>query len=450
MWITRRQKLATALTGAAVLLVVAAAVWLPACKRRPFTAPGPVKLPDILLVTIDTLRADHSSAYGYAVPTMPSLERLARRGTLFERVYAPTATTSPSHAALMTGRYPRTLGVMKNGHKLAGRFTTLAEALAGAGYQTAAFVSSIPVRARFGFDQGFEHYDDLFTVEGRSLGRPEGGRLDRRAEHTTEAVARWMAGRHDPRPLFVWVHYVDPHAPYEAPVAFAAEWPEGTSGRVKAYDGEIRFADSQLGRLVYIFERAAPAAGTVVAVTSDHGEGLGQHGWMFHGINLYEEAVRIPLVMSWPGKIEAGARIPAAAELTDVAATILRLVGLEVPGSFGGRDLFGQLPAGPVYLERRRYRSSEVYGVPVAGPMHAVIDGTTKFIVAPEEDRRELYDLSADPGETRNLADTDSARATRLAGRLQAWVGANPEVRPDRPNVPDGLGQRLRALGYVD
>ncbi|MFP6608764.1 MAG: sulfatase [Deltaproteobacteria bacterium] len=444
----QKRKKSAVIAAMAVLAVSAVAVLLPACSQR---SAGPGELPDILLVTIDTLRADHSSAYGYGVPTMPVLERLARRGTLFERVYAPTATTSPSHAALLTGRYPRTLGVTKNGQRLRDNFTTLAEALGREGYQTAAFVSSIPLRARFGFDQGFQHYDDQFTVAGRSLGRPEGGRLDRRADHTTQAVAEWMAGRHDPRPLFVWVHYVDPHAPYQAPVAFAARWPDTASPRVQAYDGEVRFADSNLGRLVYVFERAAPKAGTLVVVTSDHGEGLGQHGWMYHGINLYEEAVRVPLVFSWPGKVAEGSRRTATAELTDVATTIFGLLGLNTPSPFDGRDLMSAYQPRPVYLERRRYRSSEVYGVPVAGPMHAVIDGDRKFIVAPDEGRRELYDLAADPHETRDLAaGTDPGRAETLAGMIAAWTRANPEARPTREVAADGLRRRLEALGYVD
>ena len=432
------------------MLLLAAVAAFSACELGTPSAPSPVSLPDVLLVTIDTLRADHSSAYGYVVPTMPSLERLARRGTLFERVYAPTATTSPSHAALMTGRYPRTLGVMKNGHKLAGRFTTLAEVLGEAGYQTAAFVSSIPLRAKFGFDQGFEHYDDLFTVEGRSLGRPDGGRLDRRAERTTEAVSKWMADRHDPRPLFVWVHYVDPHAPYQAPTGFEADWPAATTQRIKAYDGEIRFADSQLGRLAYVFERSGPKAGTLTVVTSDHGEGLGQHGWMFHGLNLYEEAVRIPLVVAWSGKVEAGVRVAGSAELMDVSTSILGLLGVEAPPSFVGRDLFSDPQPRPVYLERRPYRASEVYGVAVAGQMHAVVDGDSKLVLSPDEDRRELYDLSSDPGETLNMAGRSAERAARLAGLLGVWAGDNPAQAPLRAEPGEGLRKRLESLGYVD
>ncbi len=408
--------------------------------------------PNVLVVTIDTLRADRCSAYGHSVATTPVLTRLADHGTLFRRAYSPTSTTAPSHAALMTSRHPRTLGVLKNGQPIVDEETTLAEVFHDAGYATAAFTSSLPVKARYGFGQGFEHYDDEFTTETASLGRQKSPKAhDRRAEFTVTAVKAWLAGRSDSRPLFVWVHLVDPHAPYRSPEPFDGDWPRRAGRMRKRYDAEVRYADRNLGEILEAFERAEAGAGTIVAVTSDHGEGLGDHNWMSHGINLYEEAVRVPLVVSAPGRVDERAVAEEPVQLMDVAPTLVELAGIDVPAAFHGVDLFGPRdPERPVYLQRRSYKSKKQRKRKIAGAMTAVVRGDSKLINAPEEKGLELYDLARDRQERRNLAVSRPRVAERLVEEMEDWAYDYP--MPDREEVKlskDEL-KALRALGYVD
>ena len=412
--------------------------------------------PNVLLVTIDTLRADHCSAYGYEVETTPVLRELARNGVLFKRAYAPSATTAPSHAALLTSRYPRSLGILKNGHSLEKGYTTLAEVLAGRGYATAAFVSSAPLRSHYGFSRGFEHFDDSFKRETVSLGRNGENIVDRRADATVDAVRTWLDGRKAPsdgRPLFAWVHFVDPHAPYHAPESFDGAWPQGTQEKIRAYDGEVRFADRQLGRLLDAFRAAEGERGTLVVVTSDHGEGLGDHGWMWHGVNLHEELVRVPLVVSWPqgGLPQRSYGWPV--ELLDVAPGILRLLSFDVPREFEGRNmLVPRADDEPVFLQRRVYRAKAVEDKQTRGEMTAMVRNNWKYVWAPEDDGEELYRLVSDPQEKDNLADREKARGGRMATTLERWRRRHPV--PEHPGRDAPLAaerlRELRALGYVD
>lgn len=407
--------------------------------------------PDLLLVTIDTLRADHCSAYGYEVTTTPFLDELASQGVRFARAYAASATTGPSHAALFTSIYPRSLGVMKNGQELGGGFVTLAELMADDGFATAAFVSSFPVRARFGFGQGFEYFDDDFTPEGASRNPGVTMRLDRRAEVTATRVVEWLARRGDDRrPLFAWVHFVDPHYPYHANDPLELGWPAQTPRHVRGYDSEVSRSDTALARVVTAFRESA-SRDALVIVTSDHGEGLGDHAWAFHGINLYEEAVRVPLVISWPGRIDAGRVESSVVSLLDLAPTVTKLLGVRTPPEFEGRAILPE--AGPetaVYLQRRYYRNPVVRGQPVAGPRTAIVLGKWKYVSTPQQQSFELYDLDADAGELHNLALNGHPGVAKLAGLLSRWEKSHPPLQP-LPVANAGEDQRaLRALGYVD
>lgn len=437
------------------LLVSAVFLLAGGCQR-------PAPRPDILVVTIDTLRADHCSTYGYPVPTTPVLTELAGKGMLFRTAYAEAATTAPSHAVLFTGRHFRNLGVYKNGEPLADEFETLAETLSAQGYATAAFVSSFPLRSRFGFAQGFEIFDDEFTPAEASIGRQGGENAhDRRADVTAARAIGWLQARKDSRPLFVWVHFVDPHYPYRSPERFQAKWPANTKSEIRRYDGEIRFADKHLGKVVDAFGASSARGAPLVVVTSDHGEGLGQHGWMSHGINLYEEAVRVPLVASWPGHFEQGRVADEPVGIVDVVPTILEALALPLPPDLDGRSLLGPLdPDRPIFLQRRSYASREVRGVFVAGPMTAIVKGGTKYLETPLEEREELYDLVEDPAELRNLlsgasdAGETEARslpppAHALAGELAEWRTRHAG-RAENAEVDEESRRALRALGYVD
>jgi choline-sulfatase len=445
--------------------------------------------PDILLVTIDTLRADHCSAYGYPVPTTPNLDALAAKGVLFRRAYAESSTTAPSHAVLMTSRHFRTLGVGKNGLAVPADATTIAEALQDDGYQTAAFVSSFPLLTRFGFSQGFDVYDDKFEVDEASLGRRKPGSQahDRLGGATLAHVERWLGKRNDSRPLFLWVHFVDPHAPYRAPERFAAKWPERTKTAVQRYDAEVHYADRQLGRLLEVVAKQTPDHDDFVVVTSDHGEGLGDHGWMSHGVNLHEEAVRIPLVASWPGHLAEGKVVEDPVALVDVARGILDVAGVDAKSFEHAREMFGTTdPGRSIFLQRRDYRSGKEKGHKIAGEMTAVVERGSKLILAPDEELRELYDLTRDPRELTDLlaapgqaspkktkrAKADNApsqpvsaeeakpatpaelaereaTAHRLEGTLSDWTSAFPSAGSDAP-LDKETQKALRSLGYVE
>lgn len=454
------------LWGVALSLVLLAAAGCEKSSARP----------DVLLVTIDTLRSDHCSTYGYPVPTTPVLSALATRGVMYRRAYSESSTTAPSHAVLMTGRHFRSLGVDANGKTIPEEAVTLAEAFKEEGYATAAFVSSFPLMTRFGFAQGFDVFDDSFEMKEASIGRrKDGGKPhDRLAEATVARLQRWFEKREDSRPLFLWVHFVDPHAPYKAPEPFDATWPRGTSGTRQRYDAEVRYADKNLGVLLELFARHTPAREELVVVTSDHGEGLGDHGWLSHGLNLYEEAVRVPLVASWPGHLPSGRVEEAPVGIVDIAPGILTALGLETKTFADGRPLFAAPePQRSVFLERRKYVSGKEMGHVVSGPMTAVVQGESKLIVAPDEKLRELYDLQADPREARNLLGAgekpakrsatpppppltgeQKARAEEKARRqdqvLADWEAAFPPAAQDDEPLDKETRKALRALGYVD
>jgi arylsulfatase A-like enzyme len=426
--------------------------------------------PSVALITIDTQRADHTSAYGYDRQTTPHLDEIAGQGSLFSSAYTPTPTTGPSHASLFTSTYPAVHGVRKNGHALPASLPTLAQVLNDAGYQTAGIVGAFPLAERFGYGRGFDFYDDDFLAAEASilLNEWEGHRLpepayDRRASATTSRALRWLDAAATDAPFFLWVHYYDPHEPYEPPPRYrdlfatpVLSGPPWLSRAVAHYDAEIRYSDAQVGRLVRALDRTVGAAHSLVVIATDHGEGLMQHGLMAHGENLYEELVRVVLLFRWEGHVTAGRRFSTPVGLIDVAPTLLSLLGLSGAGrGFQGIDLSPALLDGiepaadrPLYFQRRPYERTDAAETGPVGSMFGVRVGRWKYIEALEENRRELFDLSIDPQETRNLGESQPGEAARLAIRLRRWVAAAPSF-PAQP-VADDVAAGLRALGYVD
>ena len=308
---------------AASLLV---ALTLGACGRGAPPAASPAAPPSVLLVTIDTLRADRLGAYGDAQARTPHLDALARRSLVFERAFAPAPLTLPSHATLLTGLLPPAHGVRGNGSFALGAGPpTLAEALGARGLRTAAFVGGFPVSRRFGLARGFEHYDDaLAKAPGLHFEFAE-----RRAPEVVSAARGWLAQQAGP--VFVWVHLFDPHAPYDPPPAYAGPDP---------YRGEIAATDAALGGLLEAWD--ARAGRSYVAVTSDHGEAFGEHGEESHSLFVYDVTLRVPLLLRGPG---IGARRETTpVGLSDLAATLLARVGGTGP-TLPGRDLARADPA---------------------------------------------------------------------------------------------------------
>jgi len=434
--------------------------------------------PAILLVTIDTLRADHLGAYGYSRDTSPHLDRLADEGAVFQVVYAPTGATCPSHATLFTSRSPMAHGVIRNGFVLHEREQTVAEVLQAAGWRTAAFVSSYPLKADFGFGQGFDHFDDDFDsseptfVQSRWEGKKVKGAFDRQGDVTVDRAIAWLATQEAEAPIFLWAHLFDPHAPYAAPEPDRTRytrWTDDPIARdIALYDGEIRFVDTQVNRLLRAFESHAGRRSTLIAVTADHGEGLHDHGYRTHNRDLFDEEVRVPWMMRWAGHIPAGLRIREPTHLIDLAPTLLGLLGIAPPaeprkgatdpGLFDGQDLSPLLLGGEMtglkervlWLQRAFYRRGRKQ-LGERGWGLGMRKGRWKYIEANAEGRRELYDLVADPQERHSVAEEKRGRAGELSALLAAWQkrelakrrSASQQVQPEQVEA-------LRALGYVE
>lgn len=438
--------------------------------------------PNIVLITIDTLRADHCSVYGYGLRTTPRLEKLAWEGARVETAYVPMPSTGPAHASLFTSRYPLAHQVLKNGHVLADEYPVLAEVLGEAGYRTAAFVSSFVLDDRFGYGQGFDSYDDDFRGADSSYKKMESwegfevpGEFDRRAHETTERAISWLRENGHRGSFFLWVHYMDPHEPYDPPEPWRTKYLEPTMDRrdlrraVALYDAEIAFTDGEVGRFLDVLDDISPPESTLVVLTADHGEGLLDHGFMGHGPVLYEETLRVPLVIRWSERIPAGSVIQGPVEIVDVMPTILGLAGIS-PGELvlQGRDLTAALTAGAemdpehrVFFQRRSYERNRVpvfavegvlFGRPlrVKGNKHGVRQGDWKYVEAPMERTRELYDLSSDPAERTNLVSRRRELVRELAGQLEAWRNRQEGLAlgPGQEAGEEDL-ERLRSLGYV-
>ena len=378
----------------------------------------------VLLVTIDTLRADRVGAYGGKGARTPNLDALAARGILFEEAVASTPLTLPSHSTILSGLEPPRHGVRDNGTYVfpEGR-GTLATLLKARGYATGAFVGAYVLDRRFGLARGFDHYDDLIErrAEGASVLESE-----RRCDAVVDAAAAWI-GR-QPEPFLAWVHLYDPHAPYDPPPPYRG------SGNGRPYDGEVAYTDSCVGRLV----AAAEGRGRlVVLVVADHGEALGEHGELTHGFFVYQSTLRVPLILAGAG-VPRGERRRGPARTADVTPTLLTLLGVPVPAGVDGADLGSRSADRPMYAETFYPRSMGW------APLHSMREGPLKYIEAP---RPELYDLDADPAESRDLAAARPADAARLRGALAAFRG---DDRPGaRASVAPEVSERLRALGYA-
>jgi arylsulfatase A-like enzyme len=433
-----------------------------ACARE-------IRPPNLLLITLDTTRRDHCSVYGYERETTPNLERFAAEGVRVALAYAPSSTTAPSHATLFTSLYPITHRVLRNGRVLLPTHETLAERMHERGWATAGFVSSYVLAERFGLGQGFELWDDDFepatATTDKEGWQAEGvDAVDRRGDATTRRVLSWLERDRDPeRPFFLFVHYFDPHSPYVPPPELADKFPpasgpgQGLRPLVARYDAEIAFADQQIGELLAALDRLGLADDTLVAITADHGEGLMQHGQMGHGVQIYEEQVRVPLLLRWPGRLPAGRVVEGAVSLIDLAPTLLELVGLpSATGGMQGRSLAPVLagdarvnPQRPIFLYRREFEPGRMEGLPVAGEKFGVRLGAFKLVLGPEEGTRELFDVLHDPREREDLAGAEPARAAELEKLIADWRAEyERDVTAPEAITTEDL-ERLRALGYV-
>jgi arylsulfatase A-like enzyme/Tfp pilus assembly protein PilF len=412
-------------------------VLLAGCRReRP--AGAAAARPNVLLVTIDTLRADHLGCYGHAGAATPVLDALSARGVRFLTAIAQVPLTGPSHASILTGRTPLGHGFRDNsGYVIPAEAKTAAEDFRQAGYRTAAFISGFPLDRRFGFDRGFDAYDDHLPKGNDPRRTPY---VERLADATTDAALRWLDS---PVPagaaasFFLWVHYYDPHAPYEPPPPLADRF------RAAPYDGEIAFVDAQLARLLRGLEEKGALAHTVVLLTGDHGEALGEHGEDTHGLFVYDATLRVPWIMSGPG-LPAGRTATTVARSIDVLPTLLDYAGLPPAAGVEGRSLRPaaegrEMGDAPAYAETL-YPERE-FGW---APLHAWRTAKFKLIEAP---RPELYDLEADAAETANRAAAQPVRVEELRQKLQAMLSRPAPAAA--ASVDPETAAKLGALGYV-
>jgi arylsulfatase A-like enzyme/tetratricopeptide (TPR) repeat protein len=389
----------------------------------------------VVLVSIDTLRADHLGCYGADFAHTPRLDALAAGGVRFATAISPVPLTLPSHTTLLTGLDPPEHGVRHNGvFRLAEDVPTLAERMREAGFATAAFVASYVLDRQFGLARGFDRYDD--RTSRQQSGRGILGFAERPADQVVDAALEWL-GSAPPR-FFLWVHLYDPHSEYRPPPGFASAFPN------RPYDGEIAFADAQVGRLLGALGERFPDGGTLVVVTADHGESLGEHGEATHSHLVYDATQHVPLLMNGPG-LSPGRVVDPVVSLRDVAPTILDLAGVPpLPGATGrslaaaarGRALEPRAAHVETLATQLDWGWSPLLGLRTEG---------FKYVRAP---RPELYDVAADPGETRNLLADQPERAAALDAELERRLAS---ARPVAPNVelPDEGRERLEALGYV-
>jgi arylsulfatase A-like enzyme len=509
--------------GVAVLATVAvgALLALPSLGGGPVRDEGARKVaaatkrPNVLLIVLDTVRADHLSVYGYSRPTTPGLERLASEGVVFEQALAPAPWTLPSHATLFTGLYPSQHHAGRLHPRLDAHLTTLPEILHEQGYQTVGFSNNTWVSRATNFDQGFDDFEDFRGIWRiwRSLSRltvvqayhvfwptqlhgdHSGG-----AGVTNKAIRRWFDSRHDPeRPFFLFINYLDAHFPYHAPDPYWRKFVEpahltlatellGAKAQDDAdwtpppirwdatkwgaltdlYDGEVFYLDAMLTELFDDLRARNLWDDTLVVVTSDHGEHLGEHGLFLHRFSVYEPTLRIPMIMRLPGKLPAGQRFDDWVGLPDVFPTILRLLGVPPPpevyaGLPGkslvgspvsvptGRSLLGDYEVPDNLLPRYRRRTKVTDESYFFRGLRSLHEGNWKLIWG-TDGRHELYDLAKDPLETNDLVKQHPEKVKALEARMQAMLEEMPQVgEAEEAGELDAETQdQLRALGYIE
>ena len=406
-------------------------------------APAAPGKPNVLLITLDTTRADRLGAYGYKAAATPNLDRLAREGVRFDDATAQGPLTGPAHAAIMTGHYPGRLGIKDNASTpVPESATTLAEALKAAGYRTGAFIGAFVLDRSYGFGQGFDRFDSAFD----GYRHENKAQVQRRARQVIDPAIAWIKSGLDKgvtrAPFFAWVHLYDPHTPYDAPAPFGARF------AARAYDGELAYVDNEIGRLLAALKQAGYSENTIVMAIGDHGEALGDHGEDEHGVFLYEAVTRIPWIVRLPGAERGGTAIAEQVRAIDLLPTVLEAAGVRHDARVDGESLV------PLMRGRARRDPPSAYLETWYPQLHfgwsrlrALRVGEWKYIDAPKP---ELYDLRTDRAERRNVIGERSNVAARMASEIDAVEKSFGPAATAAPPQPDAeTVARLRSLGYV-
>jgi arylsulfatase A-like enzyme len=451
---------------------------------------GKLGKPNLLLITIDTLRADRLSCYGYERISTPGMDKLATEGVLFENAQVQSPWTLSSLASILTSTYPSVNGVLTGYNRLDDARETLPEVLKRDGYVTQAFVTNGWLETNFGLNQGFDGYyhpDDYFAIHRfrgmtweRIARRILKDRIEpanrHRAEHLSDKAIQWLRNHQD-RSFFLWLHYIDPHDPYAPPAPYDALWDADYQGRWKEatgvifnlrigqqltraemrhiealYDGEVAYCDEHVGRVLNELDQLGLTENTLVVLSSDHGEEFWDHGGVMHGHTLYEECLNVPLLMRFPGRLPRGIRVQNRVRLLDVVPTVCDLLNVEPPSEAQGTSLLSVL-TGAAETDRPAYAEALLY----FGEKKSVEVGPYKLIKTLATDRYELYDAMRDPTEDANLAPLYPALRDSLIGVLTAWQDSSGATRERLPKTAGGstaqidpdLEARLKAMGYL-
>ncbi len=395
--------------------------------------------PNIILITIDTLRADHLSCYGYKFKTSPHIDQLAKKSTLCTNVMAQVPLTLPSHATIFTGKSPLSHGIKNNANFILDESEiTLAEILRSKGYHTAAFIGGFPLVSYFGLNQGFDYYDDQLNERQY---QDENAELERNAKDVADSALSWLS-KHEKNRFFIWIHFYDPHLPYTPP----KEYEKGFESR---YDAEISFVDAQIGKLMNFMEDFKLYPQTLIIITSDHGEGLGDHHEKDHGIFLYNSTLKIPLIIKPDLNRFSIRKIDTQIAAQDIMPTILDMIGIKSPEGLDGISV-AQILKGhsdsrltnqpPFYIESYypfiKYKWSILRGIVWNG---------YKFIDAPKD---ELYNLAKDKNELHNVYQKSNEIVLKIEQFLRNFV-ENKESEIQFTEIDKGVLEKLKSLGYV-
>lgn len=399
--------------------------------------------PNVLLITLDTTRADRLGCYGYAPALTPTLDGLAAEGVLFERAYTPAPLTLPSHASMMTGLYPPEHGLITNGRgRLDNNIPTLAETLRDAGYDTAGFIGSFVLHSKFGLQRGFAAYDDDMTnADPAELGLHR----QRDGVRVVDSALAWLQ-QHRKKPFFCWVHLYDAHVPY---LAHADEF--GNRFKERPYDGEIAYVDRQIQRLVNHLQTNRLWKRTLIVVVGDHGESLGEHDEKEHSLTLYNSVLHVPWIWAGYGVTAAGRRVPQPVSVVELQATLLETVGLRDPGlrdrgPSGGRSLFAALSGDQIAAGNCYSATDDPLLEHGWAPLRSLTTAGWKYIRSPEV---ELYDLTSDPQETRNLAAARPEQVQELEDQLAALEQTMVTRQVTAVELSPQQRRALSSLGYL-
>ena len=411
---------------------------------------------NVVLISIDTCRADYLNCYSYPLNTTPNIDNLARNGILFENVYTPVPFTLPAHCSMLTGTVPAYHGVLDNlGYRLSEDNITLAETLSDNGFKTAAFIGAFVLDSQFGLAQGFDSYEDEFEKEQITVGI-----VERTGDETTRHVIEWLEEKRGEK-NFIFLHYYDPHFSYDPPEPFASMFKNIpplnklpadsglTPGLLGLYAGEIAFTDHCIGRIIEKLKEVGIYDSSLIIITSDHGESLGEHREQTHGYYIYQSTIKVPLVFILPGGPKAK-RINTPVSLIDIPPTVCSLLGIESPNVTQGKDLLPYFNGqSQPYPDRHIYCQSLGPTIYMANSLLGVVNDSYKYI---QTTRPELYDIIQDPQELDNLIDSQSNRARIMKDKLQQILEStvrNEAASDATHELDEQTLKRLETLGYL-